>query len=82
MRTRRPPRQEPGESRDEYFQRLWEVFDLDNDSGEYKEGMTELEAQVRVWKLKKERRMPSPAEVSEALEDVLRELKTRKGDHR
>ena len=70
--TRRPPRQEPGESRNEYYERLWEFFDLDNDSGEYKPGMTELEAQVRVWKLKKERLMPSPAQIEAAAAKIVK----------
>ena len=76
--TGRPPQQEPGESRDEYFQRLWEFFDLDNDSGEYKPDMTELEAEGRVWRLRKEGRMPVPVKLFAALEEVREKLQKRR----
>lgn len=72
MTKTRPPQKQPWESWDSYYEKLWQFFDLDNDSGEYKEGMTELEAQVRVWKLKKEGRMPSPARLSAATAHALR----------
>lgn len=69
-KPRRSPLKLFEETWDEYFGRLREFFDLDIDSGEYKEGMTELEARVRVWKLGKESRMPGPTQVFAAHENV------------